>query len=279
MGRTVWYPGHMAKGGRKLREVIADLDLFIEVRDARAPRLTASPMAEELARHKPVWVVLARRDLADETVTRAWMKHFREGGTKVWAFDLRKGNVGDLRKTLKKESPSHRELRLGVVGIPNVGKSLLLNDLVGRKAAQVGAIAGVTRGVSWFRGQGFMVVDSPGILDPRSGETVHRWIAWLGSSKAEVIGGTETLACGLMKTLRQRGDWSLIRNKWGVPDEGEPEADLLEKVGRRLGCLVQGGRVDLGMAGKRLLDAFATGKLGPYSLEKPGEIGEWELED
>ncbi len=279
MGRTVWYPGHMAKGGRKLREVVSDLDLFLEVRDARAPRLTASPMAEELARHRPVWVVLARRDLADETSTRAWMKHLREGERKVWAFDLRKGNLGDLRKSLKKESPAHRELRLGVVGIPNVGKSLLLNDLVGRKAAQVGAIAGVTRGVSWFRGQGFMVVDSPGILDPRSGEAVHRWIAWLGSSKAEVIGGTETLALTLISFLRQRGDWRLVMQRWGIPDEGESDTDLLERIGKRLGCLVQGGRVDLAMAGKRLLDAFSAGKLGRYSLENPGEIAEWELDD
>lgn len=278
MGRTVWYPGHMAKGGRKLREVLSGLDLFIEVRDARAPRLTASPMSEELARSCPVWIVLARRDLADEETTRAWMKYFRDEGHKVWAFDLRKGNLGNLRKELKKQAPAHRELRLGVVGIPNVGKSLLLNDLVGRKAAQVGAIAGITRGVSWFRGQGFMVVDSPGILDPRSGDAVHRWIAWLGSSKAEVIGGTDSLAIGLVGMLRSRGDWSLIQNKWNVPDEGESDEELLEKVGRRLGCLVQGGRVDLALAGKRLLDAFSTGKLGAYSLEKPREISEWELE-
>lgn len=278
MGRTVWYPGHMAKGGRKLREVISGLDLFIEVRDARAPRLTASPMSDELARSCPVWIALARRDLADEATTRAWMKHFREEGRKVWAFDLRKGNLGNLPNELKKLAPPHRELRLGVVGIPNVGKSLLLNDLVGRKAAQVGAIAGVTRGVSWFRGHGFMVVDSPGILDPRSGEAVHRWIAWLGSSKAEVIGGTDSLAVGLIGILRARGDWDLIRNKWDVPDEGGADEELLEKIGRRLGCLVQGGRVDLAMAGKRFLDAFATGKLGAYSMEKPGEISEWELE-
>jgi ribosome biogenesis GTPase A len=156
-----------------------------------------------------------------------------------------------------------------VVGIPNVGKSIFLNLLVGKKTAPVGGIPGVTRGVSWFKGQGFLVVDSPGILDPRSGDMVHKSLAWLGSSKADVIGGYDLLGMELLSFLRSRGLWHMVEDKWGIALEDEDSMASLERVGRRLGCLVSGGEVNLEMAGRRLIDAFSTGKLGRVTLESP----------
>ena len=269
----------MARGSRKLRELTDGLDLFLEVRDARAPLLTASPFVESLRTSRPVWQVLTRKDLADGQTTDRWLDWFCASGGRAWAYDLRKDRLDGLIRALGALRPSHRELRLAVLGIPNVGKSLLLNGLVGKKSAQVGAMPGITRGVSWFRGRGFLVVDSPGIADPHSGAAVHRWLAWIGCSKAEVIGGTDVLALGLIAVLREKGLWRLVEESWQVADDGESDEALLEAVGRRLGCLVRGGKVDLAKAGKRLLDAFATGKLGRASLEGPGEIPLWQLEE
>ncbi len=279
MGRTVWFPGHMARGSRKLLELVRDLDLFLEVRDARAPLLTASPFVESLRSARPVWQVLTRRDLADESVTSRWIDWFRSRGDEAWAYDLRKDRLDDLIRALGARRPAHRELRLAVLGIPNVGKSLLLNGLVGRKSALVGALPGITRGVSWSKGRGFLVVDSPGIADPHAGASVHRHLAWIGCSRAEVIGGTDVLALGLIGALRSRGLWRLVEESWQVADDGGSDEALLEAIGRRLGCLARGGGVNLAQAGKRLLDVFATGRLGRVSLEEPGEASSWEESD
>jgi ribosome biogenesis GTPase A len=259
----------MAKGKRKLEELAGKLDVIIEVRDSRAPQLTSSPMIGQLSRIKPVWYVLSKSDLADMEGTNLWISHFRKKGQKAWAFDLLKGRIEPIKKALLEKKPAHREIRLAVVGIPNVGKSIFLNLLVGKKTAPVGGIPGVTRGVSWFKGQGFLVVDSPGILDPRSGDMVHKSLAWLGSSKADVIGGYDLLGMELLSFLRSRGLWHMVEDKWGIALEDEDSMASLERVGRRLGCLVSGGEVNLEMAGRRLIDAFSTGKLGRVTLESP----------
>lgn len=269
-GRTAWYPGHMAKGRRELEALIGALDLVVEVRDARAPLATASPLAEHFAKKRKLWLALTKADLADRTVTAAWVAHFKAAGTPAFALDLRNKRPEALKKALKKISPAHRGARLAVFGIPNVGKSQLLNGLVGKKTAPVGGIPGLTRGVSWYQGDGFLIVDSPGILDPKAGAALERLLAWLGCSKVEVIGGAATLGCGLIDFLRRQDLWSLVARKWEVDGEG-PAEEVLDRLGRRLGCLVSGGTVDLELAGHRLIDAFATGRLGPVSLEHPGK--------
>ena len=270
-GRTVWYPGHMAKGSRELRELIKQLDVLIEIRDARAPELTASPQAKDLEKMRPLWTVLSRRDLADEKITRAWLSHYRERGRKIWAFSLLRDPLGPLKKELAALAPAHRGVRLAVMGIPNVGKSQLLNRLMGKSAAKVGALPGVTRGVSWFSNkEGMVVVDSPGILDPKSDPMVHRMLAWMGSSRSEVVGSFEILGAELLAFLRARNLWHLVEDTWGeLPDPENSEEDDLSRLGRRLGCLRKGGVVDRGNAGKRLLEGFARGKLGRISLESP----------
>jgi len=271
MARTVWFPGHMAKGTRKLSELSGKLDLLLEVRDARAPEATSSPMVRNLSREILVWTILAKRDLAAEETTKEWLRFFEKRGGKAWALNLLAPKVDTLRRALVSVAPPHREVRLAVVGIPNVGKSLLLNALVGKSLAKVGGIPGITRGVAWYKGSGLLVVDSPGILDPHSGEIAHRKLAWLGCSKADVIGGFDVVAMELITFLKTTGRWKLIFDAWGVPDEEESADEALERIGRRLGCLVAGGRVDIEQAGRRLVDAFSRGALGPVSLESPEE--------
>lgn len=270
-GRTVWFPGHMAKGTRKLGELVGKLDLILEVRDARAPEVTGSPLISSLSKICPVWKVLTKSDLADGSVTSQWLDFYRKGKSKVWAADLLRGKIDPLKKELEKEVPSHRELRMAVVGIPNVGKSALLNCLVGKKAATVGGIPGVTKGVSWYKGGNFLVVDSPGILDPKSDEHIQKALAWLGCSKADVIGGYDAVAYTLVEFLMERNLWSVVQGTWGV-EPGEDAYETLEAIGRRLGCLLPGNKVNITLAGKRFLEAFYSGKLGRVSLEKPGSV-------
>ncbi|MDO4786739.1 MAG: 50S ribosome-binding GTPase [Fretibacterium sp.] len=270
MGRTVWYPGHMARGGRKLAELLEKLDLIVEVRDARAPFSTSAPLVSSFARAKPVMLVLAKKDLADPERTRIWIREL-ERGREVWALDLRKERPTGLRKALSARKPGHRELRMAVMGIPNVGKSMLLNALVGKAQARVGGIPGLTREVSWYRSGDLLIVDSPGILDPHAEPGVHRMLSWLGCAKAEVLGGFEAAALDFIRFLRARGLFGSLLKKWEIEERDEPEEWTLERLGRRLGCLVAGGAVDRELSGRRLLDAFSSGKLGAVTLELPGD--------
>jgi ribosome biogenesis GTPase A len=262
----------MAKGRREIEELASKLDVIIEVRDARAPSVTSSPLVETLSQIRPVWVVLSKKDLADENCTARWTGYLASSSRKAWALDLLRQKIGSLKKELLSKKPKHREVRLAVVGIPNVGKSQLLNQLTGKRSAKVGGIPGITRGVSWFKGEGLLVVDSPGILDPRSGKEIHNCLAWLGCTKPEISGGYHLLGMELAGMLKRRGLWKLLEEKWGLPLEEEDDFTSLERIGKRLGCLVSGGKVDPDLAGRRFIESFSTGKLGRVTLELPDDL-------
>jgi len=277
-GRTVWYPGHMASGERELSKLVDKLDLIVEIRDARAPKLTSSPIIKRLSKLRPIVVVLSKRDLASEEGTVAWLEYFKSTGTSAWAFNMKDAKLEPMMKTLMKMRPPHRELRLAVVGIPNVGKSFFLNLLVGKSAAQVGGIPGITRGVSWYKGNGLLVVDSPGILDPHSGEEIQRQLSWLGCTKTEVIGGYESMGLYLIDFLRKNYLLNILENKWDIKTRSEQEGEyetqeILRQIGIRLGCLVSGGNINLELAGRRLVESFSTGKLGSVTIEYPNKSG------
>lgn len=250
------------------------LDLILEVRDARAPMLTMSPVAERFPASVSVWTILSKADLADESVTSKWLRHFKELGRPVWPLDLRRNIPESLKKSIAASAPSssysrnYREARVAVVGAPNVGKSTFLNRLVGRRAATVGGIPGVTKGVSWFKGSGCIVADSPGILDPRSDAGVQRMLSWLSSSKGQVIGAWDDLARECVDYLRSRDIAPNVLSAWGV-DSGGTSSEVLERIGRRLGKLLPGGNVNAAEAGRAFIDAVASGKLGRFSLETP----------
>lgn len=267
-GRTAWFPGHMAKGSRALADMLGKLDVVIEVRDARAPHLTSSPLAERLGREKPRWIVLTKKDLAEDSATNQWISSLRNSNKEVWAFNLLSSRIEGLRRAIAASRPKYRELRLAVFGIPNVGKSALLNLLLGKKAAPVGGIPGVTRDVNWYKGQDCLVVDSPGILDPHSGARVQQALAWLGCSKSDVIGGHDRVALGLIEFLLARDLWHVVERRWNVARQDDAMM-LFEALGRRLGCLVSGGRIDYELTGRRFLESFASGRIGALSLERP----------
>lgn len=270
----------MAKGRRQIEALTGLLDLLIEVRDARAPSLTASPMLDDFPRSLAVWTVLSKADLADSRITGDWVSSFKNSGREAWALDLRKGVPAALKKAVAGMRPSssgkkiYREVRLAVVGTPNVGKSMLLNRLVGRKAAVVGGIPGVTKGVDWFRGEGCLIADSPGILDPHSDARAHRMLSWISSTKGQVIGSWVNHACECIAFLQGRELLSGAEDAWGIDVSGAPEL-VLDRVGRRLGKLLPGGVVDMEAAGKMFIESLATGKIGRMTLERPGSPPAW----
>lgn len=275
MGRTVWFPGHMAKGKRQLESLSKCIDVLIEVRDARAPMVTSSPLLKLFRGKIEVIVVLSKADLADPRMTKLWINDLKKKNLPTWSLDLRKGGANQVKKYLSKRKPKIRDLRIAVVGIPNVGKSMLINQLVGRKAAVVGGIPGVTKGVSWFKGQGFLLVDSPGILDPHGDARAHRFVSWLGSSRSQVIGNWEEHAKDCISFMLKRNLWSGVEKVWGVKAD-EDTSVILNNVGVRLGRILPGNVVDMESAGKAFLDAFATGKFGCMSFELPGDRPLWE---
>ena len=265
MPRTVWYPGHMAKGTRKLNELAGKLDVIVEVRDSRAPASTSSPLIKALAKVKPVIHVLSRRDLADGEKLALWVKSMKH----TYSADLRnREGLAEIKRAVLKFKPPHREVRLAVVGIPNVGKSLLLNSLIGRSNAGVGNIPGITKSVNWYRNEGMLIVDSPGILDPHAEEGAHLILSWLGCAKAEVVGGWENAALSLLKFLASRDMMNILPVEV-IPDE--LPALTLERLGRKYGCLISGGRVNMELAGQKFIEAFSSGRLGKICLELPGQ--------
>lgn len=264
MPRTVWYPGHMAKGTRKLNEIVSKLDLIVEVRDARAPASTSSPLIKYLAKVKPVIHVLSKKDLADIKKLKSWLNFLKHS----YAADLRKREgLAEIKKAVLKFKPSHREVRLAVVGIPNVGKSLLLNSLIGKSNAGVGNIPGITKSVSWYKNEGMLIVDSPGILDPHAEAGAHLILSWLGCAKTEAVGGHENAATALIKFLTANGMQDLIPVEF--EHENLESGTILENIGRKYGCLISGGRVNLELAGQKFIEAFSSGKLGAVCLEMP----------
>ena len=252
----------MAKGTRKLNELAAKLDLIVEVRDARAPASTSSPLIKYLAKIKPVIHVLSRKDLADPEKLKSWLNSLKH----TYAADLRKRDgLNNIKKAILKFKPSHREVRLAVVGIPNVGKSLLLNSLIGKSNAGVGNIPGITKSVSWYKNEGMLIVDSPGILDPHAEAGAHLILSWLGCAKAEVVGGHENAAISLIKFLCANDMQNLIP----IEFENESPAIILEYIGKKYGCLISGGRVNMELAGQKFIEAFSSGRLGAVCLEVP----------
>lgn len=259
--RIEWYPGHMAAARRRLKEIARQVDLVLEVADARAPNATRNPSLPELMPGKMCRLVLSRADLADAEITADWLRTL---GGEAWALDLRAASERQLRRLVRGVA---RGRRVAVLGVPNVGKSTLINRLAGRRGAPVGKKAGVTRGVQWLRTRaGVELLDSPGLLWPDLGKSARTGLilAWLGC-----IGGrafdAERAAVELARFLKAEAP-GVYDERIGMDADG---LQVLERIGRRAGLLQAGGRVDLQKAAERLLNDFRAGRWGRISLESP----------
>lgn len=279
-----WYPGHMTKTRRQIEADLKQVDAVCEIVDARIPIASRNPDIDAICGAKPRIIVLNRMDLADASATKRWIAYFKEKGIAAISTDCksRKGITAfqpAVRSVLKEKiernaaKGMNRPVRVMVVGIPNVGKSTLINQISGRKGAKAENRPGVTRGKQWVTvDSSLLLLDTPGILWPKFEDpNVGMMLAYTGAVKENVI-DTEELACKLMELLWKYYPQTLYdRYKIDVPS-GTPGYMLLEEAGRKRGYLISGGEINTERMAKVLLDEYRSGKLGYFTLEMPEDL-------
>ncbi len=279
-----WYPGHMTKTRRQIEADLKLVDAICEIVDARIPISSRNPDIDAICGAKPRIVIMNRMDLADPAATNAWLAHFRGQGMAAVATDCksRKG-ISDfqpaVRSVLKEKIERNaargmnKPLKIMIVGIPNVGKSTLINQISGRKGAKAENRPGVTRGKQWVTvDSSLLLLDTPGILWPKFEDpNVGMMLAYTGAVKENII-DTEELAYRLMELLwKYYPDTVRQRYKVDMPDN-TPGYELLEEAGRKRGYLLARGEINTERMAKVLLDEYRTGKLGHFTLEMPEDI-------
>lgn len=277
-----WFPGHMAKTRRLIKESLPFVDLVTEIVDARIPLSSSNPELAEMIGSKPRIVLLNKCDVADEKTTAEWVGYYKKNGMYALPVDCRSGKglngyLPLVREVLKDKIKRNTEkgmvgkpLRVMVVGIPNTGKSSFINKMAGRNRAKVADKPGVTRSNSWFAvGSGIELLDTPGVLWPKfDDKTVGDKLAFIGSVKDEVL-DSETLALRLINVLKN-GYADRITERFKITDFVDKEDyEILEMIGKKRGMLISGGEIDYERASVMLLDEYRGGKLGRLSLEKP----------
>lgn len=277
-----WFPGHMAKTRRLIKESLPFVDLVTEIVDARIPLSSSNPELNEMIGKKPKIVLLNKCDVADEKATSKWVEYYKKNGVFAIPVDCRSGKglnayLPLVRSVLKEKIKKNGEkgmagkpLRVMVVGIPNTGKSSFINKMAEKNRAKVADKPGVTRSNSWFAvGGGIELLDTPGVLWPKfEDKEVGNKLAFIGSVKDETF-DTETLALRLLGYLKN-GYCDRISERYRITGFEELETyEILEKIGRKRGMLVSGGEIDTERAAVMLLDEYRGGKLGKLTLEKP----------
>jgi ribosome biogenesis GTPase A len=270
-----WYPGHMTKARRELAELMPSQDVVIEVIDARLPRASSNPLITELRGSKPAIKVLTKSDLADPAITRAWVEHFeREPNVKAFAAtterptDTRK-RIAELSRHLAAHRGRDKAVRALIAGVPNVGKSTLLNTLMNKKVAKVGDKPAVTKEQQAVTlASGMLITDSPGLMWPKIEDESRAFrLALAGSIPDTAIDYLTIGIFGGRYMLEKYPDLVLARYKLTrKPPEGQA---LMEEIGRRRGTLKKGGEVDLHKAAEIFVQEFRGGIIGRITLEVP----------
>ncbi len=277
-----WFPGHMAKTRRLIKESLPFVDLVTEIVDARIPMSSSNPELAEMIGNKPRIVLLNKCDVADEKTTAKWVEYYKKNGMYALPVDCRSGKglnayLPLVRNVLKDKIKRNEEkgmvgkpLRVMVVGIPNTGKSSFINKMAGRNRAKVADKPGVTRSNSWFAvGSGIELLDTPGVLWPKfDDKSVGDKLAFIGSVKDEVI-DIESLAMRLINVLKNGYSERLTERFKITGFEDKEDYEILEMIGRKRGMLISGGEIDYERASVMLLDEYRGGKLGRISLDFP----------
>ena len=277
-----WFPGHMAKTRRLIKESLSRVDCVTEILDARIPLSSRNPEIGEITAGKPRIILLNKCDMADEKVTAQWIKYFRSTGAEAMAVDCRSGRGLNgytqlVRKVLADKIQQNNErgmvgkaLRVMVVGIPNTGKSSFINKMVKKNRAKVEDRPGVTRGNQWYTiAKNLEMLDTPGVLWPKFDDpVVGDRLAFIGSVKDAVL-DVETMAVRLIDVLRE-GYPERLAERYKLDDITDMQSwEILEAIGRKRGMLISGGEVNTERAAITLLDEFRSGKLGRITLELP----------
>ncbi len=278
-----WFPGHMAKTRRKIKEILPLIDAVAEVVDARIPMSSRNPELKSLIGDKPHIILLNKCDMADKAVTDGWIEYYKSQSIAAIPIDCKSGKglnafkdtvktvLADRLETYAKKGMVGKPLRVMVVGIPNVGKSSFINRIAGNTKAKVENRPGVTRGNQWFTiDKQLELLDTPGVLWPKfEDQTVGERLAFTGAVKDRIL-DTELLAMRLLENLS--ADYrELLIKRYGELDFDCDSYDLLSQIGKKRGMVIRGGETDTERAANMLLEEYRNCKIGFISLERAGE--------
>lgn len=279
-----WFPGHMAKARREVTEKLKFIDVVIELLDARVPLASRNPMIDEIVSHKPRLILLNKADLADPSVTEKWKTYFEEKGAMVLAVNAQTGKgtekIPNACKQLAKpiidkmisKGMKPRAVRAMILGIPNVGKSTLINRLASKRTAQVGDRPGVTKKQQWIKvGKELELLDTPGILWPKFEDQIIGYrLAATGAIKDELL-DFQDIALFILNYLKDEYPTS-VQNRYKLEDVPDDGLALFDEIGKKRGCLLGGGYVDYDKAAEIILREMRSGTLGRISLETPTNV-------
>ena len=274
-----WFPGHMTKTKRMIEEHLKAVDVVAELLDARIPVSSANPMVEEIVSGKPRIIILNKADLANPRATDQWISYYEKKGIPVLPMSV--GNSKNKQKLLqvirdtaepilakwKRRGMKSRSVRLMILGIPNVGKSSLINFLAGTAATRTANTPGHTRGKQWVRlSEGLDLLDTPGVLWPKfDDQTAALRLAATGAIAGDVFNASEVVA-ELMSSLAKTSP-EILKEQYNIENPDQDPQVLLEQAGRRRGCLLPGGNIDFDRAEMVVLRDFRNGKLGRITLD------------
>ena len=291
-----WYPGHMAKTKKQIQEDLKLIDIVIELLDSRIPISSKNPDINEIIKNKKKIIILNKSDLADEQETIKWQKYFIKQGTMAVITDANTGRgikdiIKEAERIMKDELDKREEkgrmgrrIRMMILGIPNVGKSSLINRLANKNSLEVGNKPGVTKQKQWIKiNNNIELLDTPGVLWPKfENEEVALNLAYTGTIKDDVIEKIE-VAFNFVKYMIENEidkfvhrynlnkEEILLELKEGLRPENEIIYDIMQKIGRMRGAVISGGNIDDTKTANIILEDFRSGKIGRITLEKVGE--------
>ena len=272
-----WYPGHMKKNRELIQENLKLVDAVIEVVDARIPSSSRNPIIGELVQGKLRIIAFNKNDLANGAATEGWLAHYREEGIYAVPVNSMSGAgisnlfhlLSKLEEEINRERSRKKPLRMMIVGVPNVGKSSLINRMTGRKSAKTGDRPGVTKGKQWLSLEnGMQLLDTPGILWPKFEDPkVGLNLAFCGSIKDEIL-DTADLALELIRVL-ERDHADLLVYRYKIDGIGETPLETMEAIAVKRGFILPGKRIDYERTARTILDEFRSAAIGRITLERP----------
>lgn len=278
-----WFPGHMAKTKRKIKEQLKLVDAVAEITDARIPVSSRNPDIPELIGDKPHIIVLNKCDMADRAETEKWIDIYKKSGISAVAADCKSGKginefkncvlslLSDKIAKNKEKGMAGKSVRIMIVGIPNVGKSSFINKLSSNSKAKVENRPGVTRINQWYKvGNNLELLDTPGVLWPKfEDETVGEHLAFTGAVSDRII-DTELLAMRLLATLSKSYP-ELLEQRYKISEFPEDPYEMLCLLGKKRGMMIRGGEVDTERAANMLLEEYRNLKIGAVTIERTSE--------
>lgn len=276
-----WFPGHMAKARREITESLAKVDVIFELYDARIPYSSKNPMVDEIVKNKPRVVLLNKAKLADPKVTKLWIKHYEDKGIlaldidSITGYNINKINqyaknaLKDLFLKREKRGIMSKTIKAMIIGIPNVGKSTLINKLANRKATVVGDKPGVTKSQTWIKvTEDLFLLDTPGILWPKfDDQMVGVRLAMAGSIKDDIL-NLEEITLKAIDYIKDNYE-SNLKERYNLDVLEDTPEKILDSICKKRGCLLKGGEFDYSRASVMFMNDLRNTRIGCMSYEKP----------